>query len=139
MKILDIGCGSGRDMAELIKNCFDAYGVDASPEMVQYAQEKYPELKGRIEKGVLPNLEKPFSGEFNGIFCCAVLMHLPKEELFDPAFAIGKILKENGRPVFNIEFSSFAHHYEYYPRLCPPYSPWVKGKVEKIVTLYMKS
>jgi len=101
-KILDIGCGSGRDMAELVKNGFDAYGVDASSEMVQYAQEQYPELKGRIEKGVLPNLEMPFGGTFDGVLCCAVLMHLPKEELFDSVFAIRKLLKENGRLLVSI-------------------------------------
>jgi transposase len=39
--------------------------------------------------------------------------------------------KQNGRPVFNIEFLHFAHHYGFSPKLCPPYSPWVKGKVER--------
>ncbi len=97
MKILDIGCGSGRDMAILIQYGIDIYGVDASPEMVQYAQEKYPELQAKIDIGVLPNLGKPFGGEFDGVLCSAVLMHLPKEELFDAAFSIRNLMKEGGR------------------------------------------
>ena len=36
-----------------------------------------------------------------------------------------------GKPVFNIEFLYFARHYGFQPRLCPVYSPWTKGKVER--------
>jgi hypothetical protein len=36
-----------------------------------------------------------------------------------------------GQVVFNREFLSFAAHYGFRPRLCPAYSPWVKGKVER--------
>jgi len=36
-----------------------------------------------------------------------------------------------GVPAFNVEFIHFARHYSFSPTLCPPYSPWVKGKVER--------
>ena len=39
--------------------------------------------------------------------------------------------RENGKPNFNVEFLHFARHYGFTPRVCPPYSPWVKGKVER--------
>jgi len=39
--------------------------------------------------------------------------------------------REDGKPVYNVEFVHFASHYGFTPRLCPPYSPWVKGKVER--------
>ncbi|MEN6484316.1 MAG: IS21 family transposase [Syntrophobacteraceae bacterium] len=39
--------------------------------------------------------------------------------------------REGTRVVFNTEFLHFAHHYGFRPRACPPYSPWVKGKVER--------
>jgi len=39
--------------------------------------------------------------------------------------------RQNGRPALNIEFLHFAYHYGFSPKLCPPYSPWVKGKVER--------
>ena len=39
--------------------------------------------------------------------------------------------KQNGRPVLNMKFLHFAHHYGFSPKLCLPYSPWVKGKVER--------
>ncbi len=55
---------------------------------------------------------------------------VPKEILYDCMKHV-VIKRQSGRPVFNIEFSRFANHYEFHPRLCPPYAPWVKGKVER--------
>ncbi len=39
--------------------------------------------------------------------------------------------RSGGRVEFNGEFLHFAHHYQFQPVACPPYSPWVKGKVER--------
>lgn len=39
--------------------------------------------------------------------------------------------RSGGRVEFNVEFLHFAHHYQFQPVPCPPYSPWVKGKVER--------
>ena len=55
---------------------------------------------------------------------------VPRELLYDCMKHV-VIRRQSGRPVFNIEFSRFANHYEFHPRLCPPYAPWVKGKVER--------
>jgi transposase len=55
---------------------------------------------------------------------------VPKELLYDCMKHV-VIRRQSGRPVFNVEFSRFANHYEFNPRLCPPYAPWVKGKVER--------
>ena len=50
-KILDIGCGSGRDLAALHQLGFDCYGVDPTPEFVEIAQQTHPELVGRRRYG----------------------------------------------------------------------------------------
>jgi len=39
--------------------------------------------------------------------------------------------RRNAKPVINVEFTHFANHYGFKPILCAPYSPWVKGKVER--------
>lgn len=54
----------------------------------------------------------------------------PRETLYDCMKHV-VISRQGGHGIFNIEFSRFAHHYEFHPRLCPPYAPWVKGKVER--------
>jgi transposase len=41
--------------------------------------------------------------------------------------------RKQSKAKFNIEFLHFAHHYGFKPVASPPYSPWVKGKVERPV------
>jgi 2-polyprenyl-3-methyl-5-hydroxy-6-metoxy-1,4-benzoquinol methylase len=47
-KVLDIGCGSGRDLAVLHKLGFDYYGVDPVLEFVEIAKRLHPVLANRI-------------------------------------------------------------------------------------------
>ncbi len=101
-RILDIGCGSGRDLAELNQMGFESYGLDGTPQLVELAQELHPELKGRVIKGLLPEFDIPFGGEFDGVVCCAVLMHIDSTELFNAALAIKRCLKVNGRLLISV-------------------------------------
>jgi SAM-dependent methyltransferase len=101
-KILDIGCGSGRDMAELTRQGYLAYGIDATPEFVQLAQELHPELTDRVSQGVLPDFEVPFGGNFDGVLCSAVLMHVDTADLLTAALSIKNCLRVNGRLVISI-------------------------------------
>jgi SAM-dependent methyltransferase len=101
-RILDIGCGSGRDMAELQRQGFDAYGVDATPEFVNLAQKTHPTLAGRIQEGALPDLGLPFNGEFDGVLCSAVLMHIDTADLLNAALSIKNCLKVNGRLLISV-------------------------------------
>ena len=101
-RILDIGCGSGRDLAQLHKQGFQPYGVDGTEEFVQLAQVLHPELKGRVVQGLLPDLHTPFDGEFDGVLCCAVLMHIDSTELFNAALSIKRCLKVNGRLLISV-------------------------------------
>ena len=74
--ILDIGCGDGRNTAQIAKLAPQGrvVGVDRSLEMVRFAQEHFP-------PGQFPNLtfkqadasELPFNAEFDAIFSNAVL------------------------------------------------------------------
>jgi SAM-dependent methyltransferase len=101
-RVLDIGCGSGRDMAELNRQGFQAFGVDATPELVALAQQAHPELAGRIRQGALPDLGLPFNGEFDGVLCSAVLMHIDTADLLNAALSIKGCLKLNGRLLISI-------------------------------------
>lgn len=58
------------------------------------------------------------------------LQGVPAEILYDNMKNV-VLGRENGKPVFNLEFLHFAHHYGFQPKAAPPYSPWVKGKVER--------
>jgi transposase len=55
---------------------------------------------------------------------------VPGEILYDNMKNV--VTRRSGRRAeFNGEFLHFAHHYQFQPVACPPYSPWVKGKVER--------
>ena len=101
-RILDIGCGSGRDLAVLHQLGFDCYGVDPTPEFVAIAQRTHPELVGRIELGELPDLQIPFDGDFDGVLCSAVLMHIDIEQLPATTAAIKSCLKQGGRFLYSV-------------------------------------
>lgn len=40
--ILDIGCGTGRDLNYFSQSCADCVGVDYQQQMVEYAKSQYP-------------------------------------------------------------------------------------------------
>lgn len=101
-KVLDIGCGSGRDMAELARQGFQPFGIDGAAELVELAQQIHPELSGRIQHGVLPDVSVPFGGEFDGVLCCAVLMHIDSAQLFNAALTIKRCLKVRGRLLISV-------------------------------------
>ena len=101
-KLLDIGCGSGRDLSILHTLGHDCYGIDPTPEFVTLAQQAHPELLGRIAYGCLPALSPPFLGEFDGGLCSAVLMHITVEDLQSSANAIKNCLKIGGRLLYSV-------------------------------------
>lgn len=74
--ILDIGCGNGHLVGELLKLGYDAYGMDASKNGIDIASGQYP---GRfylqdISTGKLPDQLQGIS--FNTIVCTEVIEHL---------------------------------------------------------------
>ena len=62
-KILDVGCGTGRDLSFLLGNGKDAYGVDPSSEMLVAAHQALGaqgfSSEGRLFVGSLPDLRTP--------------------------------------------------------------------------------
>jgi hypothetical protein len=49
------------------------------------------------------------------------------------------VTNKAGQRHFNLEFVDFAAHYGFTPQACPPYSPWVKGKVERPIDYIRES
>jgi transposase len=63
---------------------------------------------------------------------------VPAELLYDNMKQV-VIRRDSGQVDFNVEFLHFAHHYGFTPKACPPYAPWVKGKVERPVDYIRES
>lgn len=88
--VLDIGCGSGRDLRTLLNMGYDAYGIDPSLEMLKAAVNAFPELKGRTAPGFIPSEKLYFNRKFDCILCTAVLMYITEEHINEAAAAIKK-------------------------------------------------
>jgi SAM-dependent methyltransferase len=90
-KILDAGCGSGRDSLYFIKHGYKVMSIDASEEMVRLSSK----LTG--QQTLLMKFEDiDFKDEFDGIWACASLLHVPKMEIKGVMTRLAQALKENG-------------------------------------------
>lgn len=75
-KILDLGCGSGRDVKAFLERGYVADGADRSEELCKLASE-YTGVK--IKQMDFAQLEAV--DEYDAIWACASLLHVPCEEL----------------------------------------------------------
>ncbi|MCH8479188.1 MAG: methyltransferase domain-containing protein [Wenzhouxiangella sp.] len=124
-RILDVGAGSGRDLRELLKLGFDAYGVEPADKMREMVIANHPQLKHRLFAGSLPN-ELTSYVKYDGIVCSAVLMHLPSNLLFDSMVTLRDLLVEKGRLLISIPASRTdisAEHRDAHDRLFSPITP----------------
>jgi SAM-dependent methyltransferase len=74
--ILDAGCGSGRDTKEFIKRGYRVTAIDGSPKLARLATA----FTGQSCR-VLSFDKMDFHEEFDGIWACASLLHVPKQEM----------------------------------------------------------
>ena len=65
------------------------------------------------------------------------LKGVPAEIVYDNMKNV-VIGRKGNKVIFNTELLYFAHHYGFQPKPCPPYSPWVKGKVERPMTYILE-
>ena len=105
-RILDVGAGSGRDLAHLLQSGFVAEGVEPVENMIREAITAYPILREKIHTGALPKLDKFESNSFDGILCSAVLMHIPEAHLFDAVWELKRLLKDKGRLMVSLPVDS---------------------------------
>lgn len=85
-RVLEIGCGNGRDAQEILKHTNNYLGVDVSEKLIELAKQKVPSgqfIVTDIEEYSLPT-------ELDIIFAFASLIHVAKESLqniFNDIFA----------------------------------------------------
>lgn len=90
-KILDFGCGSGRDTKYFIEKGFRAEGVDGSEELCRIASDN----TGTTVRHMMFNELDEFD-TYDGIWACASILHLPKSELRDVLMKMIRAVKEGG-------------------------------------------
>jgi SAM-dependent methyltransferase len=73
-RILDAGCGVGRDALAFTERGYSMVAFDASIEMVRLARER---VAGRAEVLHMRFEDVAWREEFDGIWACASLLHVP--------------------------------------------------------------
>ena len=103
-KLLEIGCGSGRDASFLTEKGFDVIAIDGSKNMIYEAKKNHPELSNKIFYKTLPhNLN--FDVKFDGIYSIATLMHLSKYDLEKAILKIYDLLNPTGKFLVSVSLS----------------------------------
>ncbi|MDD4506701.1 MAG: class I SAM-dependent methyltransferase [Sulfurospirillaceae bacterium] len=100
-KLLEIGCGSGRDASFMIRNNYDVIAIDGSQNMIEEAKKIHPELSEKLLHKTLPN-DLYFSISFDGIYSIATLMHLSKNDLEKTISRIYDLLNQNGKFLMSV-------------------------------------
>jgi SAM-dependent methyltransferase len=102
LRLLDLGCGTGRYMAELSRRGFEVAGVDGSAEMLQHARANNP--GSEVREGSVEDVPFP-AGTFDFVICIEVLRYLPESRRCINEMA--RVLKPGGvclataTPLFN--------------------------------------
>lgn len=92
-KILDVGCGPGRDAEYFVEKGLDVTGIDLTSKFVKIASERVP--KAEFIKMDMRDLKFP-ANTFNGIWVFASFLHIPKTEAKKALFEFKRVLKPNG-------------------------------------------
>jgi SAM-dependent methyltransferase len=83
MRVLDAGCGYGRNLVHLLRAGCEVFAVDANPEGVEHvralAAELAPHLPaGNFRTGPIEKME--FASEFADVVICNAVLHFARDE-----------------------------------------------------------
>ncbi len=97
-KILDIGCGNGRNLVSFAEKDFVCDGVDFSMEMVKNAKLKFEKLGLRSKFHISNMTNLPFkNNNFDYLICVASFHHLNKFDQEKALKEFKRILKPSGK------------------------------------------
>lgn len=91
-RILDVGCGTGRDMAWFEEHGAIVTGIDLSPGMLAEARTR---VRGELLCTDMRAMALS-SAHFHGVWCSASLLHLPKAEASQALAEMRRVLVPGG-------------------------------------------
>jgi SAM-dependent methyltransferase len=105
MKLLDLGCGPGFLLQELLSCPYECWGFDYSDQTVKLVNEKFQSFKnwrGAIASDTIP---VPFpDGNFDLVACVETLEHLQDDVLFEYLKEVQRLLNINGFALFTVPY-----------------------------------
>lgn len=101
-KILDFGCGSGRDTKYFMESGLDVTAIDGSQKLCKRASE-YTGIQ--VKHMMFQDLDEVDC--YDGIWACSSILHLPKDELKAVFNKMGRALKLNGIIYTSFKYGDF--------------------------------
>lgn len=101
--VVDVGCGPGWDTAVFQSHHLTPIGLDLNHEMM---------CVGRDECGILSSMVQadmrhlPFAGKIDGIWACASLLHLEREDVLPTLREFHRVLKPDGVVYLSVKLGS---------------------------------
>jgi SAM-dependent methyltransferase len=128
-KILDIGCGTGHNVALFNSKGLDVIGIDISPSMIKKAKKNYPKYDFKVADAL--NQEEFTSNSFTHIICMNFTIYYLKDRnkffqnsmnwLMPGGYLIVHLIdRENIRPILqnnnkniSMKFNNFAYNTDF--------------------------
>ena len=101
-RILDFGCGSGRDTKYFLEKGDQVAATDGSAELCRLAG-SFTGIK--VKKMLFQELNE--IGVYDGIWACSSILHLPKQELLPVIRKMCDALKDNGVIYTSFKYGDF--------------------------------
>lgn len=100
--ILDFGCGSGRDTKYFLEKGYQVTATDGSAELCRLASE-FTGIK--VREMLFDELDA--MNQYDGIWACSSILHLPKKELLPVIQKMCEALKDNGIIYTSFKYGDF--------------------------------
>lgn len=101
-RLLEIGCGSGRDAARVVAEGYQVEAIDGAENLLAEALRLHPELNGHLHQLRLP-APLPFADhQFDGFYSVACLMHFSAEEAAGILTELHRVLVPKGRGLVSV-------------------------------------
>lgn len=131
-KILDIGCGNGRNLAQFAERGFDCHAIDFSENVVKEAEKNFEKNGFRAKFKVADAVKLPYrSQSFDHCLSIALLHHIDDSTKRKKALdEINRVLRPGGTALISVwNKYSFGHpHLALKPK--ETYIPWHrKGEI----------
>lgn len=98
-QILDIGCGTGQDMAWFESQTMNLTGIDLSKSMLMFAKER---TTGSLIQATMEHLPLR-SHVFDAAWCCASLLHIPKQQAAIVLTELRRVVRRGGLVMISVQ------------------------------------